>query len=90
MDVPIHPLLQQHLMTDTAISRVSSDCVPVSITETVTSNSETPKPTSRIKTNRQMRRLVGRLVHDYGWTLGQDGNLYASNPSTTAWGERVN
>jgi len=37
-----------------------------------------------------MRRLVGRLVHDYGWTLGQDGNLYASNPSTTAWGERVN
>ena len=90
MDVPIHPLLRKHLMTATAISRVSSACVPVSITETVTSNSETSKPTSRIKTNRQMRRLVGRLVHDYGWTLGQDGNLYASNPSTTAWGERVN
>jgi len=37
-----------------------------------------------------MRRLVGALVHDYGWTLGQDGNLYAANPSDTAWGERVN
>ena len=77
-------------MTATAISRVSSACVPVSITETDTSSFETPRPASRIKKKRQMDRLVGRLVHDYGWTLGQDGNLYASNPSTTAWGERVN
>lgn len=77
-------------MTATGVSRVSSSCVPVSITETDTSNFETRKPESRIKKTRQMRRLVGRLVHDYGWTLGQDGNLYASNPSTTAWGERVN
>ncbi len=90
MDLAIHPLLRKHLMTATAISRVSSDCVPVSITETVTSNSETCVPASRIKTNRQMRRLVGRLVHDYGWTLGQDGNLYALDPHQTAWGERVN
>jgi len=37
-----------------------------------------------------MRRLVGRLVHEYGWTLGQDGNLYALDPNATAWGERVN
>ena len=90
MDALIHPLLRQHLMTATAISRVSSACVPVSITETVVSNSETAKPKSRIKTNRQMRRLVGRLVHEYGWTLGQDGNLYALDPHQTAWGERVN
>jgi len=90
MDASIHPLLQKHRMTATAISRVSSACVPVSITETDTSNVETVGSESRIKKKRQMRRLVGRLVHDYGWTLGQDGNLYASNPSTTAWGERVN
>lgn len=60
------------------------------VTETDTSSVETVGSESRIKKKRQMRRLVGRLVHDYGWTLGQDGNLYASNPSTTAWGERVN
>ena len=91
-------------MTATRTSRVLSVCVPVSITETGTSNSETNAPNrkalspnsqgqipqKRVTTNRHMRRLVGRLVHDYGWTLGQDGNLYASNPSTTAWGERVN
>jgi hypothetical protein len=77
-------------MTATAISRVSSACVPVSVAETDTSSIETCVPASCIKSIRQMRRLVGRLVHDYGWTLGQDGNLYASNPSTTAWGERVN
>lgn len=77
-------------MTATAISRVSSDCVPVSITETATSKTETRNSAKRITTNRQMRRLVGRLVHDYGWTLGQDGNLYAQDPHQTAWGERVN
>jgi len=90
MDASIHPLLQKHLMTATAISRVSTLCVPVSITETGTSNFETVGPESRIKKKRQMHRLVGRLVHDYGWTLGQDGNLYALDPSVTAWGERVN
>ena len=90
MDASIHPLLQKHLMTATAISRVSSACVPVSITETATSRFETCVPASRIKSNRQMRRLVGRLVHEYGWTLGQDGNLYALDPNATAWGERVN
>jgi len=77
-------------MTATGISRVLSGCVPVSITETVTSNHETCVPESRIKKKRQMRRLVGRLVHEYGWTLGQDGNLYAQDPHETAWGERVN
>ena len=77
-------------MTATDISRVSTACVPVSITETGTSNFETAGPASRIKKKREMRRLVGRLVHEYGWTLGQDGNLYALDPNATAWGERVN
>jgi hypothetical protein len=36
-----------------------------------------------------MNRLIGVLVHTYGWTLGQDGNLYSPNPVETAWGERV-
>ena len=36
-----------------------------------------------------MKRLIGVLVHTYGWTLGQDGNLYSPNPVETAWGERV-
>lgn len=33
-------------------------------------------------------RVVGVLVHTYGWILGQDGNLYAPDASM-AWGERV-
>ena len=77
-------------MSATAISRVSSNCVPVSIADTVASKSETRVPALKIASVRQMRRLVGRLVHDYGWTLGQDGNLYAQDPHQTAWGERVN
>ena len=36
-----------------------------------------------------MKRLIGVLVHSYGWMLGQDGNLYSPNPVETAWGERV-
>ena len=90
MDVALHPLLRKHLMTATAISRVSDDCVPVSITETDTSNHETRVHATKITSVRQMRRLVGALVHGYGWTLGQDGNLYSPNPTDTAWGERVN
>lgn len=77
-------------MTATDFSSVSSDCVPVSITETGTSNPETRVTALRTRRNREMRRLVGRLVHIYGWTLGQDGNLYAQDPNQTAWGERVN
>lgn len=77
-------------MTASASKPVSFPRVPVSITETVASNGETCVPASRIKTNRQMHRLVGRLVYVYGWTLGQDGNLYAQDPHQTAWGERVN
>ena len=90
MDVSIHPLLRKHLMTAAAISRVSSACVPVSITDTDASKHETRVPALKITSVRQMRRLVGALVHGYGWTLGQDGNLYSPNPSDTAWGERVN
>ena len=53
---------------------VSESCVPVSITETDTSNRD---------------RLIGLLVHQHGWILGQDGNLYSPNPAETAWGDRV-
>jgi hypothetical protein len=46
--------------------------------------------TGRDGTNRALLlRLIGVLVHSYGWTLGQDGNLYSPNPVETAWGERV-
>lgn len=71
------------------VNRVSGFCVPVSTTETDTSNHETHAHVL-IGTNRHhMDRLVGVLVHQYGWMLGQDGNLYSPNPAATAWGERV-
>jgi hypothetical protein len=53
---------------------VSDPGVPVSTTEWDTSKRD---------------RLIGLLVHRYGWILGQDGNLYSPNPVETAWGERV-
>jgi predicted kinase len=77
-------------MTSSTTRLVSLTRVPVSITETVASNLETRVPALKITSVRQMRRLVGALVHGYGWTLGQDGNLYSPNPAETAWGERVN
>jgi len=69
---------------------VSLPCVPVSTTGTSRSNHETCVPALKITSVRQMRRLVGALVYGYGWTLGQDGNLYSPNPAETAWGDRVN
>jgi len=77
-------------MTPSTTRLVSLARVPVSITETFASNLETRVPALKITSVRQMRRLVGALVHGYGWTLGQDGNLYSPNPAETAWGERVN
>ncbi len=77
-------------MTPSTTRLVSLARVPVSITETAASNHETRVPALKINSVRQMRRLVGALVHGYGWTLGQDGNLYSPNPAETAWGERVN
>jgi hypothetical protein len=77
-------------MTSSTTRLVSLARVPVSITETVASNHETRVPALQITSVRQMRRLVGALVHGYGWTLGQDGNLYSPNPAETAWGDRVN
>ena len=77
-------------MTASASKPVSFPRVPVSITEMDASNHETRVPALKINSVRQMRRLVGALVHGYGWTLGQDGNLYSPNPNDTAWGERVN
>lgn len=77
-------------MTVTTNRSVSSACVPVSITETVVSNGET-KVHSLIGIKKALTlRLIGRLVHSCGWTLGQDGNLYSPDPAATAWGERVN
>lgn len=77
-------------MTPSTTRLVSLARVPVSTTETAASNHETRVPALKINSVRQMRRLVGALVHGYGWTLGQDGNLYSPNPAETAWGERVN
>jgi hypothetical protein len=73
----------------TSINRsVSPTRVPVSTTASRLSKRETDQVL--IGTNRaHLHRLIGVLVHSYGWTLGQDGNLYSGNPAETAWGERV-
>ena len=68
---------------------VSSTCVPVSTTETRLAKREIGVPVLIGQNKAHMKRLVGVLVHTYGWTLGQDGNLYSPNPVETAWGERV-
>lgn len=70
-------------------TKVSKPCVPVSTTELRMSKRETGVPVLVGANNHHMKRLVGVLVHTYGWTLGQDGNLYSPNPVETAWGERV-
>lgn len=77
-------------MTPSTTRLVSLARVPVSTTGTDASNPETCVPALKITSVRQMRRLVGALVHGYGWTLGQDGNLYSPNPADTAWGARGN
>ena len=76
-------------MAPLSASRVASDCVPVSTTAKLVSNHETRVPALIGTNKRHMHRLVGVLVHQYGWILGQDGNLYSPNPVETAWGERV-
>ena len=76
-------------MSPTTRGSVSDLRVPVSTTETVTSIRETRVPALIGTNSRHMQRLVGVLVHQYGWILGQDGNLYSPNPVETAWGERV-
>jgi len=77
-------------MTATDFSCISSDCVPVSSTETDTSNLETCVSALYEVPDHVMRRLIGVLVHQLGWTLGEDGNLYSPNPAATAWRERAN
>jgi len=76
-------------MTTSATAVVSSLRVPVSTTETRLAKRETGVPVLVGQNRAHMHRLVGVLVHTYGWTLGQDGNLYSPNPVETAWGERV-
>ena len=77
-------------MTTSFTRLVSLARVPVSTTETVASNHETRVTASKRTNKAHIRHLIGVLVHSYGWTLGQDGNLYSPNPAETAWGERVN
>ena len=73
----------------TSIGRsVSSRRVPVSTTELRLAKRETGVPALVGANPTHMKRLVGVLVHTYGWVLGQDGNLYAPD-SSLAWGERV-
>ena len=75
-------------MTTSIGRRVSSTRVPVSTTESRMSKRETGVPVLIGANPKHMSRLVGVLVHTYGWVLGQDGNLYAPDASM-AWGERV-
>jgi hypothetical protein len=74
-------------MTTATPRPVSSACVPVSTTESRLAKRETGVPVLIGHNKAHMQRLVGVLVHTYGWTLGQDGNLYSPDPSM-AWGER--
>jgi len=75
-------------MTASAMKSVSSIGVPVSTTEARLAKREIGVPVLIGQNKLHMKRLVGVLVHTYGWTLGQDGNLYAPD-SSMAWGERV-
>jgi hypothetical protein len=75
-------------MTSTANRQDAISCVPVSTTAMRLSKRETGVPVLVGANPSHMSRLVGVLVHTYGWVLGQDGNLYAPN-SSMAWGERV-
>jgi hypothetical protein len=63
--------------------------VPVSIAETGVSHVETASARLSEFTRKRERSLVGLLVHQCGWILGQDGNLYNPEPQSMAWGERV-
>ncbi len=75
-------------MNTAALPAVSRIRVPVSTTETRLAKRETGVPALVGANPTHMKRLVGVLVHTYGWVLGQDGNLYAPD-SSLAWGERV-
>jgi hypothetical protein len=75
-------------MTASVTKPVSLACVPVSTTELRLAKRETGVPALVGANPTHMKRLVGVLVHTYGWVLGQDGNLYAPD-SSMAWGERV-
>ena len=75
-------------MTTSITRPVSSRRVPVSTAETRLAKRETGVPALVGANPKHMSRLVGVLVHTYGWVLGQDGNLYAPDASM-AWGERV-
>lgn len=76
-------------MTTSTTRPVSSPCVPVSTTESRLAQRETGVPVLIGQNKAHMGRLVGVLVHTYGWVLGQDGNLYSPDPQSMAWGERV-
>jgi hypothetical protein len=76
-------------MTPSTKGPVSTLGVPVSTTELRLAKRETGVPVLIGQNHAHMRRLIGVLVHTYGWQLGQDGNLYSPNPVETAWGERV-
>jgi len=75
-------------MTTSIGQAVSSRRVPVSTTALRMAKRETGVPVLIGSNEAHMQRLVGVLVHTYGWVLGQDGNLYAPD-SSLAWGERV-
>ncbi len=75
-------------MTTSMRAAVSRLCVPVSTTEERLGQRENGVPALVGANPKHMARLVGVLVHTYGWVLGQDGNLYAPD-SSMAWGERV-
>ena len=75
-------------MTTSAIRVVSPRRVSVSTTESRLAKREIGVPALVGANPGHMNRLVGVLVHTYGWVLGQDGNLYAPD-SSLAWGERV-
>ena len=62
-------------MPSQALRLVSQPCVPVSITDTFASKSET-RVTVIGHNKVHERRLINDLVDHYGWILCEDGNLY--------------
>jgi hypothetical protein len=88
MDTLLEPTPPHENDLTSVITDVSRNRVPVSTTEARLAKREIGVPALVGANPKHMSRLVGVLVHTYGWVLGQDGNLYAPD-SSLAWGERV-
>ena len=79
---------ENNLMTSPKDRPVSGIRVPASTTETGVAIYECSSAMNE-RNQKIFHRCIAKLVHEHGWILGQDGNLYSPNPAETAWGERA-